>query len=133
VIHTSIDERGLVIRVLTDSVLFPSGEAALAPQAAPLLARLAKLVGTIANPVRVEGNTDDRPIATARFRSNWDLSAARATAVVVVLIADGVRATRLSVAGYADQRPVASNATARGRSLNRRVDLVVLRNHSNGA
>jgi chemotaxis protein MotB len=132
-IHTAIDERGLVIRVLTDDVLFASGRAALEPAAVPLLAQMSKLLDTLHNPVRVEGNTDDQPIATAQFHSNWDLSAARATAVVDHLIADGVSAKRLSLAGYADQRPVASNATAKGRSLNRRVDLVVLRTHSNGA
>jgi chemotaxis protein MotB len=131
-IQTSIDERGLVVRVLTDDVLFDSGSADLKSGSAPLLARISRLLTmhALTNPVRVEGNTDDQPISTGRFHSNWDLSAARATAVVDFLLAHGVPAKRLSLAGYADQRPVASNSTAAGRSLNRRVELVVIRQHS---
>ncbi len=127
--RTSIDERGLVIRLLTDKLLFASGEAVLKPSALPVLATIAHAVDqtTITNPVRVEGNTDDVPIHNARFPSNWELSTARATAVLEVLHANGVPDRRLSVAGYADQRPVASNRTPTGRSLNRRVDIVVLR------
>jgi len=95
----------------------------------PLLAHIARLLVSrrIENPVRVEGNTDNVPISTPEFPSNWELSAARATAVLAKLLAHGVPPFRLSVAGYADQRPVASNATAAGRHLNRRVELVVLR------
>ncbi|MBX5475286.1 MAG: flagellar motor protein MotB [Thermoleophilia bacterium] len=137
-LRTSIDERGLVIRMLTDKLLFASGEALLKPSALPLLAKIAHAVNqtTITNPVRVEGNTDDVPIHNARFRSNWELSTARATAVLEVLRSNGVPDRRLSVAGYADQRPVASNRTPTGRSLNRRVDIVVLRQevaHSGGS
>jgi chemotaxis protein MotB len=81
----------------------------------------------VPNPIRVEGNTDSVPIATGQFPSNWELSAARATAVLRFLLRRGVSPRRSSVAGYADQRPLASNETASGRSLNRRVELVVLR------
>jgi chemotaxis protein MotB len=76
--------------------------------------------------VRIEGHTDSLPISTVRYRSNWELSAARATAVLSHLVDDGVPASRLSIAGFADTRPVADNQTAEGRALNRRVDLVVL-------
>jgi chemotaxis protein MotB len=79
------------------------------------------------NPVRVEGFTDDVPIRTVQFFSNWELSAARAAAVLESLHGNGVPSRHLSLAGYADQRPVTSNATPKGRSLNRRVDLVVVR------
>ncbi len=128
-IRTSIDERGLAVRLLTDEVLFDTGKAVLKRRSLPLLAHIARLLVSrdIENPVRVEGNTDNVPISTPEFPSNWELSTARATAVLAKLLAHGVPPSRLSVAGYADQRPVASNATAAGRRLNRRVELVVLR------
>ena len=128
-ISTTIDERGLVIHLLTDKLLFDTGQAVVKTRALPLLHMIARLLRqpSVVNPVRVEGNTDDVPISTPRFRSNWELSAARATAVLEVLRADGIPENRLSVAGYADQRPVASNGDADGRAKNRRVDLVVVR------
>lgn len=128
-LKTEIDERGLVIRVLTDDLLFDSGKATLRSSADSVLGGVSRLVVSQSkgNPVRVEGNTDDVPIATPAFRSNWDLSAARATAVMDYLLERGLDPTNASVAGYADQRPMASNATAAGRSQNRRVEIVVLR------
>ena len=72
----------------------------------------------------MEGNTDNVPIASSQFPSNWELSTARATTIVRYLIAHGVAAQRLGAAGYADLHPVATNKTAAGRSLNRRVDIV---------
>jgi chemotaxis protein MotB len=86
----------------------------------------------IQNPVRVEGNTDSTPIATAQFPSNWELSTARATAVLQVMRANGVPQQNLSAAGYAEQRPVATNGTANGRHLNRRVEVVVVRSDLEG-
>ena len=131
-IHTSIEERGLVIRLLTDKVLFDSGQAVLQPQSLPLLDAIGKILADdgMTNPIRVEGNTDDIPISTSQFPSNWELSAARASAVLEDLVHGGVRQTRLSVTGYGKENPVASNVTAHGRALNRRVDIVVLRNTS---
>jgi chemotaxis protein MotB len=128
-LKTSVDERGLVIHVLTDQLLFGPGEAVLEPQATPLLADVAGLLTAngLVNPIRVEGNTDSTPIQTVQFRSNWELSAARASAVLAFLLSRGVQERRLSLAGYADQRPLATNATASGRGRNRRVDIVVLR------
>jgi chemotaxis protein MotB len=128
-IRTSIDERGLVIRLLTDDLLFDSGEAKLRSGALPVLRKISTLLASerIPNNLRVEGNTDDVPISNARFRSNWELSAARATAVVQQLLEFGMPAERLAIAGYADQRPVAPNKTATGRQSNRRVELVVVR------
>lgn len=128
-LKTSVDERGLVIHVLTDQLLFGPGEAVLEPQATPLLADVAHLLEAngLSNPVRVEGNTDSTPIRTLQFRSNWELSAARASAVLSFLLTRGVQPRRLSLAGYADQRPLTTNATVAGRSRNRRVDIVVLR------
>jgi chemotaxis protein MotB len=127
--RTTIDERGLVIRLLTDKVLFDSGSGVLRSDGYPLLTEIAHLLtrADIVNPVRVEGNTDDQPIHSALYPSNWELSTARANAVLEFLIGEHVQQGRLSVAGYADQHPVASNATAAGRSANRRVDIVILR------
>lgn len=128
-LQTSVDQRGLVIHVLTDQLLFAPGQAMLEPQAAPLLDHVAQLLtlGGLVNPVRIEGNTDDVPINTPRFRSNWELSAARASAVLEFVLGRGVAAKRLSLAGYADQNPIATNSTVAGRSRNRRVDIVILR------
>ncbi len=128
-LRTMIEERGLVVRLLTDDLLFETGEAVLRAGAGPVLLKVARLIERThtTNDIRVEGNTDDVPISTAQFHSNWELSAARAAAVLERIRDGGIPQKRLSLAGYADQRPVASNATAAGRSLNRRVDLVVVR------
>jgi chemotaxis protein MotB len=77
--------------------------------------------------VRVEGHTDSQPISTSRFPSNWELSAARATTVLRHFVKRSIPASRMSVAGYAGERPIADNTTLDGRALNRRVDIVVLR------
>ena len=110
-------------------MLFDSGEAVVKPQGLPLLDHIAQLIRAIkvTNPIRVEGNTDSRPISTYEFHSNWELSTARAAAVLEVLLANGVPQGQLSVAGYADQRPIAPNSTETGRRRNRRVEIVVLR------
>jgi chemotaxis protein MotB len=128
-IRATIDERGLVVRLLTDEVLFDPGHAVVKSGSQPLLHKIAQLLasGKIGNPIRVEGHTDDTPIATAEFPSNWELSAARATAVLRQLLDAGLPPDRVSVAGYGEQEPVAGNATAKGRAQNRRVEIVVLR------
>jgi chemotaxis protein MotB len=134
-LKTSIDQQGLVVQLLTDEVLFDSGQAVLKERSRPLLTEIAQLLanGGIVNPVRVEGNTDAVPIHSRQFRSNWQLSAERADAVLEFLLAHGVAPKRLSLAGFADQRPVATNDTAAGRGLNRRVNLVVLRRSFQGS
>jgi chemotaxis protein MotB len=128
-LRTSIDEQGLEIRVLTDDLLFDPGQATLKARAIPILYHVAQSLnaGHLTNPIRIEGNTDSTPISTPQFRSNWELSTARADAVLEFMLTAGIAPTRLSVAGFADTRPLASNATAAGRALNRRVQLVVLR------
>jgi chemotaxis protein MotB len=133
-IRTTIDERGLVIRLLTDKVLFDSGQAVVKPGAVPLLTEVshAILAAHIPNPIRVEGHTDNVPISGGPFRDNWELSAARATAVLEQFLAEGVPAARLSMAGYADQHPLVPNTTADGRALNRRVEVVVARRYTQG-
>jgi chemotaxis protein MotB len=127
-VHIAIERRGLVIQVLTDSVLFASGSAALDPQGHPLLNEIAKLLQLDrVHPVAVEGNTDDVPIHTAAFPSNWELSTARASTVVRFLIGFGVDQQRLSAAGFAELRPLASNSDPAGRARNRRVAIVLQR------
>ena len=94
----------------------------------PLLGEIAQLLDVDRlSPIAVQGNTDDVPIHSSVYPSNWELSTARASTVVRYLIGQGVGAPRLSAAGYADQRPIASNATAAGRERNRRVEIVLQR------
>jgi chemotaxis protein MotB len=127
-VQTSIEARGLVIRVLTDDLLFASGQATLESKATGLLGEIAQLLNVDqTHPISVEGNTDDVPIHSAQYPSNWELSTARASTVVEFLAAHGVGASRLTASGNADQRPVASNATAGGRAHNRRVEIVLRR------
>ena len=127
-VSTTIDRRGLVVRVLTDRLLFDSGEATLKPAGLPLLDEVAQLLNVdLSHPITVEGHTDNVPISSAQFPSNWELSTARATAVVRYLIHHGVGRQRLAAAGYADTHPVASNATPKGRAVNRRVEIVIMR------
>jgi chemotaxis protein MotB len=127
-VHVAIEQRGLAIRVLTDSLLFSSGSATLESQGEPLLAEIAALLNVDhVHPIAVEGNTDDVPISGGAFPSNWELSTARASTVVRFLIGKGVDPQRLSAVGYAEQHPIASNATASGRALNRRVEIVLQR------
>jgi chemotaxis protein MotB len=132
-VHASIEARGLVIRVLTDDLLFASGQATLEPRASGLLGEIAQLLNVDqTHPISVEGNTDNVPIHSSLYPSNWELSTARASTVVRFLIAHGVGATRLTALGNAEQRPVDSNATAAGRARNRRVEIVMRRIGSAG-
>jgi chemotaxis protein MotB len=120
------DPRGLVIEI-PEAGAFDVGQAELSADAAAMLQRIAGVLAALPNGVRVEGHTDDRPIRTARYGSNWELSTARATRVVEFLITDGaVPPARLSAAGYSEFRPRGDNATATGRTRNRRVDIVLL-------
>lgn len=113
------------VEIRTD-ILFPSGSARLAPNAVDIIRRLAAVLARFPNPIRVEGFTDNVPIRTVQFYSNWELSAARAGSVVHVLSDRGVGTERLAVVGFGEQHPVASNATADGRNANRRVTVVIL-------
>ncbi len=129
-VETVVTRRGLVVRLLTDNVLFDSGLADVKSQGLPLLGEVGTLLGVDGvHPIVVEGHTDDVPISTSRYASNWELSTARAAAVVRWLIGRGVPARRFSAAGYADLRPLASNGTAAGRARNRRVEIVLQRLH----
>ena len=113
------------VEIKTD-ILFPSGSAQLAPYAVDVIQRLGGALAPYPNPIRVEGHTDNKPIKTMAFYSNWELSAARAGSVVRVLQSRGVNPDRLAVIGYGEQRPVKSNDTEQGRNANRRVVVVIL-------
>ncbi len=127
-VHVAVEARGLTIRVLTDSLLFSSGSATLERQGDPLLTEIAALLNVDhVHPIAVEGNTDNVPITGGAFPSNWELSTARASTVVRFLIGRGVDPQRLSATGYAEQHPIATNSTAAGRALNRRVEIVLQR------
>jgi chemotaxis protein MotB len=114
----------LVLR-LPEGLLFDVGDARVDEAGTSMLKALAPELASRTLDVRVEGHTDDRPISSGRYHSNWELSTARATAVMAILFSQGMLQERLSVAGYAEFHPAASNATEDGRRQNRRVDLVV--------
>jgi chemotaxis protein MotB len=125
-IDVSVDRRGLILSI-PEAGLFALGSDEVSAPAEALVARLASTMAQLPNQVRVEGHTDDLPIHTARFRSNWDLSTSRATRVIQLLIErGGVDPRRLSAAGYAEFRPRVPNSTEADRARNRRVDLVIL-------
>jgi len=127
-VQATVEAQGLNIRVLTDDLLFPSGQATLEDRSHALLGEIADLLNVDeTHPIAVEGNTDNVPIHGGVYPSNWELSTARASTVVRFLIEHGVSPARLTASGYAEQRPVATDATAGGRALNRRVEIVMQR------
>jgi chemotaxis protein MotB len=124
-----IDERGLVITLVADKMLFARGQADLSPIALRLIASVGSAIRTVPNTVRVEGHTCNLPIVSDKYPSNWELSTARAATVVRFLIEHGgMQPQRLSAAGYADSKPLVPNNSERNRAVNRRVDIVVLKN-----
>lgn len=125
-VKLTIDSRGLVIS-LKDTEFFNSGSATVRPQSIPLLNDIATAINNYTNAIRIEGHTDNVPIKTFAFPSNWELSTARATNIVQYLIsAHALAPEKLSAIGYGEFRPIADNGTAEGRQKNRRVDVVIL-------
>jgi len=122
------EERGLVVSIASDRVLFEPGSADLRPEGTTVVDALAAGLATLPNRLTIEGHTDSRPIHTARFPSNWELSVGRAATVLRALVErHGFAPQLLNAAGYADQRPAGDNATPEGRAANRRVEIVVHR------
>jgi len=117
--------RGVTVEI-NASVLFKSGEAVLQPQSTEALAAVAEVLTQVDNPIQVEGHTDNIPINSPNFPSNWELSSSRAGSVVRLFNERGVPAARMVAIGYADNRPVDTNATLDGRSRNRRVNVLIL-------
>jgi chemotaxis protein MotB len=133
-IESTITQRGLVIRLLTDKVLFDSGQAVLKPQSGPLLTQVAHLMRLApGHDVMVEGHTDSVPIRGSLYPTNWELSTARASRVVRALVVHGARTIRMGASGYASLHPISSNTTPAGRSRNRRVEIVLLRSKDGAA
>jgi chemotaxis protein MotB len=124
-LQINMGARGLVIS-FTQAALFPSGEDEIAKDFYPGIQKIANAIQQVPNPVKLEGHTDSVPIHNARFKSNWDLSAARSIALLELFVKSGMPPERISIAGYADTAPVESNDTEEGRQRNRRVDMVVL-------
>ena len=121
-----VTPEGFVIS-LKELGFFNSGEADLLPGAAEKIERIAKVLSKPGLDIRIEGHSDNQPIHNAEFRSNWELSTARAMAVLRLLVDHaGFDPQKLSASGYGEYRPVADNATPEGRRMNRRVDLVVV-------
>jgi chemotaxis protein MotB len=125
-IELHIEPRGLVIS-LRQATFFPSGGEAMDPATYSSIEKIAGTIRDLPNPVRLEGHTDSVPIHTTRFRSNWELSAARAI-TMMDLLADqyGIPQARMAIGGYGDSSPIETNDTAEGRAHNRRVDIVIL-------
>ncbi len=121
-IDSTVDERGVVLTVPNDALLFEAGSADIGEHGSEILQQVAEVLKGTTNQLLIEGHTDSEPIAG---ESNWDLSSRRAASVAEVLIAAGIDPQRLVVQGYADTRPVADNGTEEGRRQNRRVELVV--------
>ena len=134
-LKVEIDNKNISMKVRRDGLVitlhevgfFDSGSAALKPSALEALSTIAKALSERTNPVRIEGHTDNQPIHTSRFDSNWELSTARATEMVkYFVVTRNFPPERISAAGYAEFHPVAANGDAEGRAQNRRVDIVVL-------
>ncbi len=122
-----LTSRGLVVSIVTDQVLFDTGQAALKPVGQEVLDAVAPALVNLPNDISIEGHTDNVPITGGLFASNWELSAVRATTVLRYLMAqDGLQADRMSATGYADTQPVVPNDTPAHQAQNRRVELVVL-------
>ncbi len=111
---------------MKSGMLFNSGEAELSKSAKPLLKKIAEILRQTHNVLHVEGHTDNIPIDTVEFPSNWDLSSARASSVVKEFVNDGIKSTRMAAVGYGEFHPVADNRSKQGRFKNRRVVLVLI-------
>ena len=123
------EDRGLIVSIVSDDVLFPAGSADLQTDGSVALDALAGALAALPNSISIEGHTDDVPISSGRFPSNWELSTARAGVVLRYLVdRHGLDPSRLVAGGYAEQRPLETNATVEGRARNRRVDIAVLSN-----
>jgi chemotaxis protein MotB len=122
-----VHRRGEWLEVeIKSDMLFASGSAAPRPEAVAAVQRVAAVLRDAPNPIRVEGHTDNVPIATALFPSNWELSAARAASITRALTTGGVAPGRVTVVGYGEHQPIAENSSESGRNANRRVVLVIL-------
>lgn len=125
-VSTNVDLRGLVI-TLNNAIVFNSGSADIKPEYESSLIKIADIIRLVNNHIRVEGHTDNRPINTSTYPSNWELSTARAAGVVRLFIEKGkIAPERVVAVGYGEYKPVADNSTEEGKEKNRRIDIIVL-------
>lgn len=125
-VEVSNTPRGVVVS-LKQTAFFPSGEDRIDPSTFSILGKVAEALNAVENPLRIEGHTDSIPIHNPRFRSNWELSAARSIAMMELLVSRfQVDRKRMAIVGFADNDPEDSNETPEGRAKNRRVDVVIL-------
>lgn len=130
VISAGRNERGVVL-VLQELILFNSGEANILSTGKPFLNKIGSLLNKIPNEVKVEGHTDNKPMASFRYPSNWELSGARASSVVRYLVSENnFDPSRFTIVGYGDTRPLVPNDSPTNMSKNRRVEIVILENES---
>src|SRR5208337_2864721 len=118
------EPRGVVV-TFSDSVLFAPGSSELKPEIYAVLEKLSKLLSSVPGKVAIEGHTDNVPISSSKYSSNWELSTARAASMLHFFIQKGADPAKYSVSGYAEFRPLESNATEEGRQKNRRVEIVI--------
>jgi chemotaxis protein MotB len=123
-VQVVVNSQSISFRI-SNELLFPSGQDTLNPEGLTLLKKLAAVINRTQYPVSVEGHSDNQPISTRQFPSNWELSTRRATSVLRALMRDGVKQERLRAVGYADTRPLKPNSTPQGRAANRRVELIL--------
>ena len=126
-LHVRANEMWLELE-LSSSLLFPSGDALPHQDAFDIIEKISTILAPFDNPIQVEGFTDNLPISTPQYPTNWELSAARAASIVRMLAMDGVQPERLAAVGYGEFQPIADNTEALGRARNRRVVLVISRN-----
>lgn len=128
-VHVSSDKRGIIL-TLSDAILFDLGSAELKPDSEGILDDLKEVIKETDYLIRVEGHTDNIPISSPNYPTNWELSTARAAHVVRYLLkTDGLRRERFSLVGYADTKPISSNEAPEGRAKNRRVELILIQTH----
>jgi len=133
VVNTQITERGLEVS-FPDTALFDSGKADIKPAAVTKIIEIGKIVNQLGNYIRVEGHTDNVPIQTSQFASNWQLSAIRATNVTELLIGSAkIAPEKISAVGYGEFRPKVPNTTESGRAQNRRVNIVIVNTKFDGS
>ena len=123
-------ERLWIAIEIRSALLFEGGDVIPAIEADPVISRIAQQIKGLSNPVHVEGYTDNQPVASTLFPSNWELSAARAAAVVRMLEMNGVDSSRMAAVGYGEYKPAYSNRTTEGQQLNRRIVIVISRDEA---
>jgi chemotaxis protein MotB len=128
VVHIIQDSRGVIIQ-LRDNIIFQSGSADIINESKPILDQISGLINTFHNEINVEGHTDNIPIKTSKYESNWELSTARAGSVLRYFVeVRGLNPVRFKASGYAEYKPVAANDTAENRAKNRRVQILIVTN-----